>query len=40
VLDFDGALFADLFQKNEEQFFEYMRYYISDHRVLWAEFHR
>lgn len=41
IFDFDGALFADLWadpRRTEEQFRAYMRYYISDHRPLWAEF--
>jgi endonuclease/exonuclease/phosphatase family metal-dependent hydrolase len=38
VFDFDGALFAHLWQTRRAEFREYMRYYISDHRLLWAEF--
>ena len=39
VFDFDGALFATLWEtRGREDFLAYMRYYISDHRVLWAEF--
>jgi len=39
VFDFDGALFADLWdQRTEAQFRSYLRYYVSDHRPLWAEF--
>lgn len=39
VIDFDGALFASLWKKRtKSQFLAYMRYYISDHRPLWAEF--
>jgi hypothetical protein len=41
VFDFDGALFATLWRRtreaNENDFFKYMRYYISDHRILWTE---
>lgn len=39
VFDFDGALFTHLWEtRTPEEFFQYMRYYISDHRLLWAEF--
>jgi endonuclease/exonuclease/phosphatase family metal-dependent hydrolase len=39
VFDFDGALFAKLWEtRGREDFLAYMRYYISDHRILWAEF--
>ena len=39
VFDFDGAVFADLWaDKTEAQFRSYVRYYLSDHRPLWAEF--
>jgi len=39
VFDFDGALFATLWEtRGQEDFLAYMRYYISDHRILWAEF--
>lgn len=39
VFDFDGALFGHLWQtRTEAEFLSYMRYYISDHRLLWAEF--
>ena len=38
VFDFDGPLFKTLWNRNEEDFFTYMKYYISDHRILWAEF--
>lgn len=39
VFDFDGALFADLFQERPlKQFLSYLRYHISDHRPLWAQF--
>jgi endonuclease/exonuclease/phosphatase family metal-dependent hydrolase len=39
VFDFDGALFADLYeQRPGKQFRAYTRYHISDHRPLWAEF--
>jgi endonuclease/exonuclease/phosphatase family metal-dependent hydrolase len=42
VFDFDGALFQDLWndpKRNEKQFREYVRFHLSDHRPLWAEFH-
>ena len=39
VFDFDGALFAKLYQtRGKDDFMAYMRYYISDHRVMWGEF--
>lgn len=39
VFDFDGALFADLWNvRTADEYFAYVRYYISDHRPLWAEF--
>ena len=39
VFDFDGAAFAALWAtKTKVQFRSYVRYYISDHRSLWAEF--
>ena len=39
VFDFDGALFRDLWQKRPgSPFLSYVRYHISDHRPLWAEF--
>ena len=39
VFDFDGGLFPSLWQsKTKKQFDSYLRYYISDHRPLWAEF--
>ena len=39
VFDFDGALFATLWEtRSREDFLAYMRYYISDHRILWADF--
>jgi hypothetical protein len=39
VFDFDGALFRDLWGESEEaqkRFRSYVKYYISDHRPLWA----
>jgi endonuclease/exonuclease/phosphatase family metal-dependent hydrolase len=40
VFDFDGALFRSLWDdpgRAEDDYFEYVRYHISDHRLLWAE---
>ncbi|MGH2714217.1 MAG: endonuclease/exonuclease/phosphatase family protein [Thermoleophilaceae bacterium] len=39
VFDFDNALFRDLFEERTlKQFLSYIRYHVSDHRPLWAEF--
>jgi endonuclease/exonuclease/phosphatase family metal-dependent hydrolase len=39
VFDFDGALFQDLWQTRQgSPFLAYLRYHISDHRPLWAQF--
>jgi endonuclease/exonuclease/phosphatase family metal-dependent hydrolase len=42
VFDFDGAVFRPLWNKprdkDHKKFFAYVRYYMSDHRPLWAEF--
>ena len=39
VFDFDGGVFKALWQsKTPVQFRGYIRYYLSDHRPLWAEF--
>jgi endonuclease/exonuclease/phosphatase family metal-dependent hydrolase len=39
VFDFDGALFRTIWEaRTLEEFFAYVRYYVSDHRPLWAEF--
>jgi endonuclease/exonuclease/phosphatase family metal-dependent hydrolase len=39
VFDFDGALFGDLWEsRGRTDFLAYSRYYVSDHRPLWAEF--
>jgi len=40
VLDFDNAVFPDLYQTDHERFYEYVRYYVADHPPLWAEFKR
>jgi hypothetical protein len=38
VFDFDGAVFRTLWQsRGPAAFFEYVRFYVSDHRILWAE---
>lgn len=39
VFDFDGAVFADLWQTRTPTEFEaYLRYHLSDHRPIWAQF--
>ncbi len=39
VFDFDGGVFKTLWEnKSKAQFNAYLRYYLSDHRPLWAEF--
>ena len=39
VFDFDGAIFSSLFAtRSLQDFLAYLRYYISDHRPMWAEF--
>ena len=39
IFDFDGALFKKLWEsKTPAQFRNFLRYYISDHRPMWAEF--
>ena len=39
IFDFDGALFPDLWQtRTAKQFRSFLRYYISDDRILWTEF--
>ncbi|MBN1698091.1 MAG: endonuclease/exonuclease/phosphatase family protein [Spirochaetales bacterium] len=44
VFDFDNAVFDDLWDKSDREqqkrFFQYIRYYVSDHRPIWAEFKR
>ncbi len=44
VFDFDNAIFHRLWNfdhsDRRRRFFQYLRYYIADHRVLWAEFMR
>lgn len=41
VFDFDGALFRSLWEnpdRSERDFFAYLRYYTSNHRLLWSSF--
>ena len=39
VFDFDGALFSHLWRtRGRADFLAYMRYYISDHHILWSQF--
>lgn len=39
VFDFDGAVFADLWQaRGADDFAAFTRYHISDHRPIWAQF--
>ena len=39
VFDFDNAVFADLYEERTlAQFLTYVRYHLSDHRPLWAQF--
>ena len=39
VFDYDGAIFGDLWDERSAALFRgYLRYYISDHRPIWAEF--
>lgn len=39
VFDFDGCLFSDLWeQRGSKDFLAFTRYYVSDHRPMWAEF--
>ena len=39
VFDFDGALFQDLWNEESSKEFEaFIRYHISDHRPIWAQF--
>jgi len=39
VFDFDGAVFKTLWDtKTPAQFRAYIKYYLSDHLPLWAEF--
>jgi endonuclease/exonuclease/phosphatase family metal-dependent hydrolase len=39
VFDYDGALFADLWHtRSQEEFNAFMRFHMSDHRILWSQF--
>jgi endonuclease/exonuclease/phosphatase family metal-dependent hydrolase len=38
VFDFDAVLFRDLWQQSQVNFKTYIKYYVSDHRPMWAEF--
>jgi endonuclease/exonuclease/phosphatase family metal-dependent hydrolase len=39
VFDYDNVIFASLFKdKTLPQFLSYLRYYVSDHRPMWAQF--
>ena len=38
VFDFDGAVFAKVWREHQQVFRGYLRYYLTDHRPLWAEF--
>lgn len=41
VFDFDGALFSSLFTdpaRTQSDFLAYLKYYVSDHRPMWAQF--
>ena len=42
VVDFDNAVFKHLWKTDrfpkKAYFFQYIRYFISDHRSLWAQF--
>ncbi|MCB0534954.1 MAG: endonuclease/exonuclease/phosphatase family protein [Saprospiraceae bacterium] len=43
VFDFDKVLFKELWDENDkaqkQRFFQYIRYYMADHRPLWCQFH-
>jgi endonuclease/exonuclease/phosphatase family metal-dependent hydrolase len=38
VFDYDAVVFNDLWQANEANFKTYCKYYMSDHRPMWAQF--
>ena len=44
VFDFDKVLFGDLWSVDDldqrKRFFQYIRYYVADHRPMWMEFKR
>ncbi|MEO5826073.1 MAG: hypothetical protein ABIR59_09310 [Gemmatimonadales bacterium] len=38
VFDFDAVVFRDLWTRRGQKVFnEYVRYYLSDHRMMWVE---
>lgn len=38
VYDFDAVVFRELWKRGSvKQFNEYVRYYLSDHRVMWVQ---
>jgi hypothetical protein len=39
VFDYDGAIFKTLWEsRSPADFYKYLQYYVSDHRILWAAF--
>ena len=38
VFDFDAVLFQDLWQQSQANWKTYIKYYVSDHRPMWAQF--
>jgi endonuclease/exonuclease/phosphatase family metal-dependent hydrolase len=44
VFDFDKVIFPDLWDDEDKaaqkRFYQFVRYYLADHRPLWIEFHR
>jgi endonuclease/exonuclease/phosphatase family metal-dependent hydrolase len=38
VFDYDKVVFPDLWQASEARFKTYCKYYVSDHRPMWAQF--
>jgi len=40
VFDFDKVVFPDLYQQSVDRFRTYVKYYLADHRPVWAEFRR
>lgn len=38
VFDFDAVVFRELWERGDQKAFNgYVRYYLSDHRVMWVE---
>lgn len=38
VFDFDAVVFRDLWERGDRKRFNaYLRYYLSDHRMMWVE---